>query len=486
MNPLIDAIKNEVNGALTENGAVTHESTFSNLLDFFYHAPAKRGQDNTGLFRLALAEDKVLALKALCYIRDIRGGQGERETFRQGLRELNSNFPDLFEAMIPLVQVYGRWDDLLEFVGNPRVVTLVSNQLADDLRSMVKGESMSLLGKWMPSVNTSSKATKTLANKWVKGLGLTPKDYRQMLSKLRAALNVVEVQMSSQTWGTIDYSHVPSKANLKYKTAFYKQDGPRYAEFIAKAANGEAKINSGTLYPYDLVTPYLHGYKQDSTVEALWKQLPNYAETPTNALVVCDTSGSMFSGGKPRPIEVAISLAVYIAERNTGPFKNHFLTFSSAPQLAQLQGDSLWERVTNLATANWGMSTDIQAVFDLILKSAIQNSVSKVDMPETIFIVSDMEFNECAEVTNFEAIKAKYTESGYELPKLVFWNVASRGKQTPVTQDEVGTFLVSGCSPSIFGKAINMSASTPMGLMLEVLNGPRYDEVTKYMVTGCR
>lgn len=483
MSKLLNALKIETNGTLTENGAVTHTSTLSDVLDFYYHAPARRGKDNTGLFRLAFAEDRTLALRALCYVRDVRGGQGERETFRQGLRELNRNFPEAFLSILPHVSEYGRWDDILEFVSNPAVVDMVSKQLEKDLYAMMKGESVSLLAKWMPSANTSSKATKTLAHKWIKALGTgNEKNYRQMLSKLRAAIQIVETAMSSKSWKAINYSRVPSKASLRYRTAFHKQDGARYAAFIEAALKGEAKINSGTLYPYELTGKYLdfegRSHTIDNTVEALWKQLPNYADTEKNALVVCDVSGSMFGSGKPSPICVATSLAIYIAERNKGLFKDHFLTFSSDPQLNKLKGETLYEKVSNLCKAKWGMSTDLQKAFALILKTAVDHSVPAEEMPEVVFIVSDMEFNECGEHTNLEALKVKYAQAGYVIPKVVFWNVASRNKQTPVTQDERGTYLVSGCSPAIFTKAINTKACTPMQLMLEVLNGPRYERVT--------
>lgn len=483
MSKLLNAIKTDTNYTLTENGAVTHTSSLSDLLDFYYHAPARRGQDNTGLFRLALGEDRQLALRALCYIRDIRGGQGERETFRQGLRELNTNFPELFVALLPHVPEYGRWDDLTEFVNVPAVVMMVSKQLEADLYAMIEGKSISLLAKWMPSVNTSSKATKALAHKWVKALGVpSEKEYRKMLSKLRAAIQIVETQMSSKSWKAINYSRVPSKASLRYRTAFHKQDGERYTAFVEAAVKGEVKINSGTLYPYELTGKYLNEHKNlDNTIEAMWKQLPNYADTEVNALVVCDVSGSMFGGCAAKnvsPITVSTSLAIYIAERNKGLFKDHFLTFSSEPKLQKLKGQTLFEKVNNLCKAEWGMSTNVQASFDLILSMGITHKLPEAEMPKVIFIVSDMEFNACCEMhTNFEHIKLKYQKAGYEMPKLVFWNVNSRNNQTPVTQDEQGTYLVSGCSPSIFSKAINTTATTPMELMLEVLNGPRYERV---------
>ena len=203
---------------------------------------------------------------------------------------------------------------------------------------------------------------------------------------------------------------------------------------------------------------YSHAVAMDMTVEAQWKQLPNYADTEANALVVCDVSGSMFQGN-PSAISVATSLAIYIAERNKGAFKDHFITFSETPKLERLKGNSLYEKVKNLSSANWGISTNLQSVFDLVLRMAVKNRVPASEMPSSIFIVSDMEFDSCIEGRNFDAIQSKFAKAGYEMPKLVFWNVMSRNNQTPVTMDEEGTFLVSGCSPSIFSKAINTHAS---------------------------
>ncbi len=481
MSKLISSIQKDTNYTLTENGALTHASSLNNVLDFFYHAPARRGMDNTQLFLSAFSEDRQTALRALFYTRDIRGGQGERETFRQGLRLLYKNFKDEFKTAIKHVPEYGRWDDILEFVDDENVQNMVKAQFAADFDALRSGKSVSLLAKWLPSANASSKQTKALARKWIRVFEVTEKDYRKALSALRARIDVLETKMSSNSWKAINYSTVPSKASLRYRTAFHKKDGERYTAFLEKAAKGEVKINSAALYPYELVEKYLgygYGASVDKTVEAQWKQLPNYADTDTNALVVCDVSGSM-TGGKPQPIAVAISLAIYLAERNKGQFKDTFITFSENPQLQVIKGNTLYEKVNNLRSADWGMSTNLQGVFDLILTSAKRHKLSQADLPSKIFIVSDMEFNvACGRShTNYEVIKAKFEACGYSLPEIVFWNVRSRNNQTPVTRDEEGTFLVSGCSPSIFKNAVNCKATTPEELMLEVLNGPRYEKI---------
>lgn len=476
------ALVSELNKALTENGAATNESTLDSLLDFFYHAPAKRGQPEIeDMFFKALSSDDKTATQIMFYLRDPRGGQGERDSFRRCLKILAKERPTMFEAVLKLIPEYGRWDDILEFVDNDAVKNLIWQQLKQDLEYMTDGKSVSLLAKWMPSINTSSKKTAALGRKWAKAWDVSEQKYRKTLSALRRQIDIVEAKMSANKWSDVNYSAVPSRASMIYKEAFKRHDLVRYDEFTTKALNGEVKINSSVLFPYDIVKKYgfSHGYSQsdfDATLEAQWKQLPNYADTTKNALVVADVSGSM-SGD---PMAVCLSLAIYIAERNSGCFKDQFITFSGNPKLQTLVGNTLRDKLKNLSAANWDMSTDIEAVFNLVLKAAINNKVSQEELPDSIFIISDMEFNVCtsdAETTNFESAKKAFESAGYTLPKLIFWNVASRGMQAPVTKDEKGVYLVSGCSPSIFQKAVNAAATTPLEMMSEVLSNPRYAAV---------
>ena len=466
---LLTLMREDTNFTRTENGALTHASTLSDSLDFFYHAPARRGQDNTKLFLKAFGEDRTLALKTLFYVRDVRGGQGERETFRQGLRELAKNFTEVFNKIVVHVPVYGRWDDVIEFVGNSTVQDIVKGQLNTDLHSE---EGVSLLAKWMPSNNTSSKKTVALAYQWGKVLGWTPAEYRRKLSYLRGKIKLVETAMSQNDWSDISYGQIPSRAGMIYRDAFKRHDGFRYEEFINSVLKGEKTINAGTLYPYELIQKVSH--ENSGPIEALWRSLPNYANTDENALVVADVSGSM-SG---LPMAVCISLAIYIAERNKGVFKDKFITFSAQPTIQEVKGKTLYEKVQNLQRAQWDMNTNLQSVFNLLLHTATKNSLPAEQMPTKIFIVSDMEFDSCIQGgTNFSAIKQKYEAAGYALPTIIFWNVQSRNDQTPVTQDQRGVYLVSGCSPSIFEKAIQAKAITPLQLMLEILEGPRYSPI---------
>lgn len=486
MAKLLSAMKNEQNKTFTENDAVTNRSTMNDVLDLFYHMAAKRGQDITKLFSKAYAQNKRDALLVAFNTRDIRGGKGERDLFRQVLDYLYVHDKGVFEKIIQFVPEYGRWDDLLKYYENEAVVSLIYRQLLDDLID----DKPSLLAKWMPSEN-SGKNAHNLAYNWTVALyrigffdheslrnfgGSPARKYRKMLAELRRRINVVECLMSAQRWSEINYEHVPSRASLVYKDAFKKQDAQRYGAYLAALEKGEAKINATTLYPYDIVNKIRNGY--DTTVEALWKALPNYADTNKNIMVVCDTSGSMNStiaNTKLTAMDVALSLTLYVAERNNGIFKNHFITFSKRPELQEIKGITLRDRVNNLSSAAWNMNTDLQAAINLILSTAIKNNLTAEDMPSHLIIVSDMEFDSaCGRMTNLEVIRKKYDAAGYTMPVIVFWNVMSRGQQTPATVNDNGVMLVSGASPSIFKSVVEAKTVTPLDLMYDVIHSDRY------------
>lgn len=482
---LATALQQETNYTFTENGALTFASSLSNTLDLFALGAAQRNWFDIQLFSKAFAEDEKLAITCAFYIRDVRGGQGERRTFRKILTWLADVHPKTFIKVLPLISEYGRWDDVLHLLRHENVsanvISLVKSQFGKDLDS----DKPSLLAKWLPSENASSAQSRRDAVLLAKEFGYSKRDYRKALSNLREKLRILERDMSSGNWAEINYSRVPSKAMLihgKNKRAFTKHDQTRFEAFREAAKNGEAKINSSTLYPYELVNKYLGYGNIDNTIEAQWKQLPNYCEQDgdQNALVVCDVSGSM-SG---RPMEVSVSLGIYCGERIKGFFNNQFITFSDKPKLQRIQGSTLFERVKNLSQAEWGMSTNLQSVFNLILNAGLKHNVPQSEMPSHVFIVSDMEFNSCtsANSTNFEAIQKKYEAAGYKMPVLVFWNVNARSQQSLVTKDENGVYLVSGCSPSIFKSAINTKAITPQELMVEVLTSKRYQPVLNALV----
>ncbi|MFA5695833.1 MAG: DUF2828 family protein, partial [Bacilli bacterium] len=466
INKFLKAMFKETSKGKTENDAVTFIRSGSLLLDFYAQAGAMRNNpaEALDLFKKAFAEDPLKAIKILFYLRDVRGGQGERDLFRNCLQYLGESFNTYFEKIVKYIPEYGRWDDL--FFDNPVCISLIAKQLEEDKDN----KKPSLLAKWLPTINASSKTTKAKAKFLAEKLGLTDIKYRKILRAIRKQILTVEEQMSGQKWNEINYSGVPSQAARIYKNAFLKHDETRYGKFIEKAETGEVKINAGTLYPYQIYKTVQSDYSR--TLEALWNQLPDYT-MGKNALVVADVSGSM-SGD---PIAVSVSLALYFAERNKGQFKDHFITFSGKPMLQKIVGNTLLDKMNSIEQSEWEMNTDIQAVFDLILDSAVNSKAKPEELPETIYIISDMEFDSCCErSTNYEMIKAKYESIGYKLPNIVFWNVNAHGKNMPVQKDESGVALVSGFSPVIF-KMVTENKS-PEEVMLDTINSERYAVIT--------
>lgn len=471
-------MKHETNKTLTENGALTWKSTDSKVLDLFSMGGALRTRTPKEIedkLSKALAEDKLLTIKCLFYLRDIRGGQGERRTFREALKILSNYHPEDTTKLLKLIPEFGRWDDLF-YLDNIEIDGIIKDQLNKDIES----EAPSLLAKWMPSENASSEKTKALARKLRKYLGYSSKNYRKIITSLRTKINLIETKMSSNNWNDIEYSKIPSKASMVYRKAFYKHDEFGYKEYLNRVEEGQEKINTSTLFPYEIIRQARR--ENSKTLDLLWKNLPDYTRDNEKAIVVADVSASM-SG---TPMDVAVSLAMYFAERNKGLFHNKFITFSEKPELQEISGTNLNQKIRNLENAHWDMNTNIQAVFDLLLNTAVKNSAPEDEMPKTIYIISDMEFdrashsgNYYAEVkpdnTNFDEIKRKYSEVGYEMPNLVFWNVSSRQDNVPVEQNEKGVALVSGCSPTIFKMAIKRT--TPHEFMVEVLNSERYKKI---------
>lgn len=466
-NKFLNSLYTETSKGLTENEAITFIRSGSPLLDFYAQAGAMRKNKDKALdlFQKAFAEDRLKAIRILFYLRDVRGGQGERDLFRAGLEWLGTDYPEIFDKVVGYVSEYGRWDDV--FFDNTKCIELIRDQIKKDKDS----ETPSLLAKWLPTMNASSRTTKAKAKFMASKLGMNEVEYRKTLRKIRKQIKVVEELMSARKWKDINYSGVPSQASRIYKNAFKKHDEKRYTAFIEKAEKGEVKINASTLYPYQIYKSVQNGYSK--TLEALWNQLPDYTQGK-NALVVADVSGSM-SGD---PISVSVSLALYFAERNKGQFKDHFITFSANPRLQRVVGQNLRDKISSIETAQWDMNTDLQAVFDLILNTALQNNTPKEELPETIYIISDMEFDSaCGTRTNFEVIKEKYTNAGYKMPNLVFWNVDARsGNNLPVQIGENSVALVSGFSPVIFKMAVENK--TPEQVMLDTINSERYAKIT--------
>lgn len=479
MNKLTRAFERQGNLTRTENDAITHAGTFSKVLDFFYHAPTRQGQDNLPLFLEAYDENKNLALKALFYLRDIRQGKGQRKTFRDIIFYLAKKDGRVFDRFVSYVPEYGRWDDLTQLVGFKVVQNTVRDALMEDA---VSDKGVSLLAKWMPSENASSGDTRLLALRWAEVLGLSPKEYRKLLSDLRAKIGVVERRMSASEWDEINYEYVPSRAMKNYKDAFKRHDETRFNKFVERAIeaveSGEAPIiKSATVYPHELSYEVRSG-KYSRATEAQWLSLPNYfGDQERRVLVVVDTSGSMFApvgNGRVEAIDVSVGLGIYCAERNKGAFQDYMLTFNSDSHLVKISGN-LKERVNKAAGLDWGGSTNLMSAFQSILTMAVNNAVPQKDMPTDILIISDMEFNSVGDGdTNLERVKKEYKFHGYEAPRVTFWNVNSRRNQVPATQDEDQVLLVSGFSAETIGKVLGSKIASPYEFMLEVLNSDRY------------
>ena len=512
MNAFIDTMNNTT---YTENSAITNKSTLDANLDWFFHGAAMRRADAEriiDLFSKAFHEDPEKALKTLFYVRDCRGGQGERRVFRKciGAMANTEETQKWLKDNLSLIEEYGRFDDylcLLDTQLDTAVTQYLLNQLLEDKNNADQGSVfISQCAKWMPSL-TSSAESKRQAKRFIKLVrenfvtDFTEQKYRKLVSSLRKAIKIVEHNLTNKDYEGIDYSKIPSYASLKYRKAFKRNDQVRYLLYLADVAKDKTKINSSTLYPYDLVKKYSGNWFDidsktiDPTVEEQWKALPDYVPE-INGIVVNDTSGSMTG----LPMDVSMSLAVYIAERNKSEvWKNYIIPFSSRAEWKEVKGDTLLEKLKSVYTGDCS-NTNLQAVFDLILSRAVEKHIPKEDMPKVLLIISDMEFDNTdyslmglhldidsdvntdfaplrPKRTNFEAITKKYQEAGYERPNLVWWNVDSRNTQTPITKDDDGNILISGCSPAMLSVALSGNFN-PIDAMNRIIEQPRYNQVT--------
>ena len=414
---LSETLGEEFNVSVTENGAVGYRTTGKDLLDLNFAVSSLRNSTEADIqrrFASAYFENKLLAIKWLFFASDVRGGMGERRLFRVCINWLAKENPDVVRKVLPLIPEYNRWDNILNLLYTDisgDVIGLIREQLESDMDDMANEKSISLLAKWLPSANASSKQTKECARKVINGLGISERQYRKMLSSLRKYLNVVEIKMSAKEWSAIDYSAVPSRANLIYNNAFLRNDEARRRDFLAKLTAGSTKINAGTLFPHDIVHKYtngsrFYGFKQiDTAIEELWKALPDYVKGAGNTICVADGSGSMTSrigNTSVSCLDVANALAIYFAERSSGEFKNKYITFSEHPKLVDIgTGNSLRDKICIALTHNEVANTNIEAVFDLILSTAVKNNMAQEGIPQNILILSDMEFDSCATTSNY-------------------------------------------------------------------------------------
>lgn len=484
----MNALKNELNNekCLTTNGAVGYATSGKKLLDLNFSVSSLRKQPEREIinkFMDAYYENPVLAMRWLFYARDCRQGIGERRLFRVAMTYLATLKPDMVRSVLHLISDYGRWDDLLCLLDTPvkdSVLEIIKKQFNEDVAKMEGRENCSLAFKWAPSENCSSNTTKRYATIIRKYLGLTSKQYRQMLSKMRKYIDVVERKMSAKQWNEINYEAVPSRANLIYNNAFLRNDEERRRAYLGALSKGEAKINASVLFPDDIVHRYAecwgtHVKKYDETLEGLWKALPIL--TSENTLVVRDGSGSMYG----KPMDVSTAMAIYMAERSTGEFHNQFITFGAKPKLISLDGmDTLREKLVKTYQETDCSNTNIKAVFDLILRTAINSKMSQEDMPKNIVVISDLQFDgQAFNFTQplFEAIAQEYSTYGYQLPRLIFWNVNEYySNVVPIQQNELGVVLISGYSQNLV-KMVMSGETDPYECLVKALQDDRYKPI---------
>lgn len=510
------AIPANSNITYSENGAIMYKSSGSALVDINFKISAMREMEEgqiVALFRKAYAENPRLAMRWLGYLTDIRGGLGERRSSMVILKDMmNNGGAKMVSNIIELIPEYGRWDMIYNFIGNPvtseKVKNLIKRQMAQDKANMKAGKSISLMAKWLKTATKAGTETRKLGLWTVHALGMTEKQYRQTLSSMRKYIDVVERKMSSNNWQAIDYETVPSKANLNYNKAFFKHDEIRRKAYLDALSKGEAKINSSVANPCEIVNKY-HGHYYgwgnerikgvDEALEGMWKALPNLIPEDSSMLVVADGSGSMTSrcSGNISCLDVANAMAIYCADRAKGAYANKYITFSMTPKFVEFDEDWTLARKLNEAYKHSECAnTNLEAVFNLILQTAITNHSPQRDLPKNILIISDMQFDamcsagakkncygwhEPVKVAKsfIDEIEARFAENGYQLPKIIYWNIAGNGRKNvfPITQDDRGV-MVSGYSVNTLHMVMSGKAN-PFEAILDVITTPRYTPFEK-------
>ena len=469
MNTFVNAVQNQ--SARTENGMLARKGTANACVDLFFKAGASRGQDITKQFVAALVENEDVALRIALWLRDVRGGAGERDLFRQIVKYLEKNRPELATKLLPKIPEVGRWDDVLVFetdVMKHKAFTM----LGDALR-----EKNGLAAKWTPRKGS-------LAVEIREFFGMSPKFYRKSLVEMT---KVVEQDMCAKNWDAINFSHVPSVASARYKKAFFRNT-EKYAEYVASLVKGDdpkVKVNAGAVYPHDVLKGVVGHYQTNFNKTELdlivkqWEALENFIGD-ANVLPLVDVSGSMTTSvgnnSNVSCLDVAVSLGLYLADKNVGKFKDTFLTFSGSPELLHLKGNIV-QKCQQMVKSNWDMNTDLVKAMDKILKTAVEGNVSQEEMPQMLLILSDMQFDQCAKFDDsaMKMINRKFESAGYNVPTIVFWNLRA-ADNVPAKFDQRGVALISGFSPSIMKAVLSGDTEqfTPEGIMFKAVMSDRY------------
>ena len=481
-----DVMREESKWTKTENGADAKNTTDSALLDMFATIGSMRSRSEDEIiqkFELAFQEDPLGAMRCLFWARDCRGGAGERRVFRVLLPYIANKHTDAMMKNLNCIPEYGRWDDFYSLIDTPvedEVWERIKLILDTDAILMEQGKSCTLLAKWLKKADASSPNTRKLGIYTAKMLGMSVYDYKRLCVKLRKYIDVVEQRMSANEWDTINYPAVPSRAMMNYRKAFARHDQERFDEYLNKVQSGEQKINSSTLYPYDIVEKILYGHEDSKVLEVQWDNLPDYVDGDVNAVVMADTSDSMsWDGG--RPLATSIGLAMYFAERNKGAYHNLFMTFSGNPKFVEIKGRTITRKINFISRADWGNNTDLEKALLKILDVAIENHCSHEEMPKSLIIISDMEIDEADGQNHrenfYDYVSRVYEKHGYKIPNVVFWNVNSRHDVFLADKNRKGVQLVSGQSASTFKNLIGCVDKTPVEMMYYVLNSERYQPI---------
>jgi len=480
MNTFVNAARNVGTTTRTENGDVTFSSSLNMCVDLFFQGGAIRTAEEErieSLFSAAFYENPELAMRIMLYLRDVREGQGERRVFRTILKYLEKYDVDYLLRILHLVPVLGRWDDLFEVMNNEKSARAVLGLYAEALRN---GDG--LAAKWAPR----EKQNRRLAARLKNFLGMNWTQYRKLIVE---ASNTVEQKMCAKQWDQINYSHVPSVASARYAKAFRRNDEARYQAYLEAVrtktvdpSTGKvAKINTSAVYPYDVIKPSV----DDVTADTMWNELPDFVPEGMSFMPIVDVSGSMSCAAAGNTtganyvtcMDVAVSLGIYLAERNKSVFKNHGITFSTHPAFFEIPGGTIRQKVKYVISRNWDMTTNLDAAMRLILETAIKNRVPQEDMPNTLIVLSDMEFDSGGYCDRHSSVadrtKARFSEAGYKMPNIVWWNIQSRNGSTPVRSNEHGMALVSGFSPSIMTSLLG-GDMTPENIMLKAVMKDRY------------
>lgn len=488
---MLNQLKTESNLTTTVNGAAAFNSTYSDRLDLFASIGSMRSSlpaVDFSLFTRAYSECPDYAVKILFYSRDIREGLGERDVFRNILHNLARSNPESVIKNIPYIAEYGRFDDLLALFSTPceaEMLRYISELLKNDIKLLGEGKNVSLLAKWLPSVNCSDYIKKERAKQICRFMKISEKEYRKTLSALRKKIDIIETHLCSKDY-TFPYENVPSNANFKYHNAFLRNDQERYMQYLDDVRNGRKKMNESVLFPYQVVRECLNDklLSERKALDAIWESLKKSIADEIgerNALAVVDGSGSMYwNPNGLRPIEAAISLGILFAELTQGEFHNHFITFSENPHLIEIKGEDIYEKVRYCMAYDDIANTNIERTFNLILKTAVENKLPQSELPEYLYIISDMQFDCCAErsdKTVFQSVKRKFEFYGYKLPQIVFWNVNSFYNNYPVTMNESGAMLLSGSSANLFRFCIQKNM-TPLDFMNSIICSQRYEKIT--------